>query len=101
VEVFAGVYEQVTEYKTNCRLEALVNNLEFMMPEKFIDEFNMMMRCKIANKTVLAIDDESVHPNEDEGEQTNQSSMSFEMVRYSLALMLGIFLTSGCVWYFR
>lgn len=42
-----GMYEQTTEFTTTCRLDALVNDLNFMIPERFIDEFNLSIRAKM------------------------------------------------------
>jgi len=47
LDVFLGLYEARTEFTTTCRLDALVNDLNFMIPERFIDEFNLSIRASM------------------------------------------------------
>lgn len=46
VDVFVSMLPNRTEFRSNLRLEALVNDLNFMIPEKFIDQFYLSMSFK-------------------------------------------------------
>jgi hypothetical protein len=46
LDVFASVLPSRTEFRANLRLEALVNDLNFMIPEKFIDQFYLTVSFK-------------------------------------------------------
>lgn len=46
LDVFASFLPDRTEFRANLRLEALVNDLNFMIPEKFIDQFYLSLLFK-------------------------------------------------------